>query len=185
EPKATAALRGALRTAPRALPLFQTLRQRPDLHSLVLSDDAPPLEQWLNALHTREHLHQMLQRAETQIKLQPADSPAIRLLVGKLREFARSELDYWRVLARIPHEQATHALLAASGWLSVVGLEHLTTTLDYRLTPLILSVNRQFWTPDLTQLARLGDAAFLPYVLRARHPSLNRYGEPAEVVKSA
>lgn len=182
EPKATAALRGALKHVPHSLPLFQKLRQRPDLHAVFLGESAPTLEQWLAALHTREQLRQMLQRAEIQIMLLPTDAPAIRLLLEKLREFARHEADYLSLIAAVPHEQATHYILLQNRF-SGVGFLHFLTTRDYRLTPIVLSHFTRFWSSDLDKLAWLGDAAFLPHVLLANHNSLRRYGEPAEILK--
>jgi hypothetical protein len=182
EPKATAALRGALKHVPHSLPLFQKLRQRPDLHAVFLGESAPTLEQWLAALHTREQLRQMLQRAAIQIMLLPTDAPAIRLLLEKLREFARYEADYLSLIAAVPHEQATQYILLQNRF-SGVGFLHFLTTLDYRLTPMVLSHFTRFWSSDLDKLARLGDAAFLPHVLLANHNSLRRYGEPAEILK--
>ncbi len=182
EPKATAALRAALPKASRALPLFQKLRSRPDLQTLFVAPDAPKLEQWLAALHDRQQLRQMLQRTDAQIMLLPPDAPVIHALLAKIRELTRAELDYWRTVALIPHEQITRLLLAEN-WFNIVGFEHFLATLDYRLTPLILSTNTRFWGSELNQLARLGDAAFLPYVLFENHNSLRRYGEPAEILK--
>ena len=182
EPRATAALRAALPNAPRALPLFQKLRARPDLQTLFVKPDAPRLEQWLAALHDRQQLRQMLQRTEAQIMLLPPDAPILQTLLAKIRELTRAELDYWRVVALIPHEQITRMLIAEN-WFNIIGFEHFLATLDYRLTPLILSTNTRFWSSELNQLARLGDAALLPYVLFENHNSLRRYGEPAEILK--
>ncbi|MCS6919250.1 MAG: hypothetical protein NZM28_05730 [Fimbriimonadales bacterium] len=183
EPKATAALRGALPKAPRALPLFQKLRQRPDLHNLFVAPDAPPLEQWLEALHDQQQLRLMLQRTEAQIMLLPPDAPVLRALLEKIRQLVRREVDYWYMVARIPHEQITRLLLLSEDWFVTLVFEHFMTTLDYRLTPPILGTKARFWDNELNQLTRLGDAAFLPHVLLAEHNSLRRYGEPAEIVK--
>lgn len=182
DPKATAALRHALTQAPRALPLFQKLRSRSDLHGIFLGKNAPTLEQSLAAVQTREQLRQMLQHAATQIMLQPPDAPAIHSLFEKLREFARYESDYLGMVAVIPHERATQYLLNQNRF-SGVSFQHLITTLDYRLTPMVLSHSTRFWDSDLNKLARLCDAAFLPHVLLAKHNSLRRYGEPAEILK--
>lgn len=183
EPKATAALRHALTQVPRALPLFQKLRSRTDLHGIFLGDDAPTLEQWLTILHTREQLRQMLERAKIPIMLQPQGAPVIRSLFEKIREFARYESDYLGMIAAIPHEQATQHLLSQNRF-SGVGFQHFITTLDYRLTPIVLSTYTRFGAADVGRLAQLGDAAFLPHVLLAKHNSLRRYGEPAEILKS-
>ncbi|OYT70266.1 MAG: hypothetical protein CFK48_06505 [Armatimonadetes bacterium CP1_7O] len=182
EPKATAALRSALTQVPRALPLFQKLRSRTDLHQIFLGENAPTLEQWLAALHTREQLRQMLQRAAIQIMLQPPDSAALRLLSEKLREFARFESDYLGLIAAVPHERVTQYILVQNRF-SGVGFQHFVATLDYRLTPMVLNHSTRFWGSDLDKVARLGDAAFLPHVLQANHNSLRHYGEPAQILK--
>lgn len=182
EPKATAALRGALPNAPRALPLFQKLRRRPDLHGLFTNADAPPISAWLSSVGNREQFRQMLQRTETQIMLEPPDSATVRQLIDKAQQIARGELDYVRLLGAIPHEQATRLILEG-GWLTMVGFDHLCATLDYRLTPLILSVYPQFGSYELNQLNRLGDAAFLPWALQAGRKNLSAYGEAATAVR--
>ncbi len=181
DPKATAALRGALPNTPRALPLLQKLRRRPDLQEFFTNTDTPPVSAWLGSVSNREQFRQMLQRAETQVMLEPSNSPSIRQLMEKAQQIARGELDYVRLLAAIPHEQATRLILEG-GWLTMVGFDHLCATLDYRLTPLILSVYTQFGSHALNQLNRLGDAAFLPWVVQAGRKNLSAYGEAATVV---
>lgn len=180
EPKATAALRGSLPNAPRALPLFQKLRRRPDLQPIFTNADAPPIATWLSAIGNRDQFRQMLQRTETQIMLEPPDSATVQQLMGKAQQIARGELDLVRLLAAIPHEQATRSILEG-GWLTMVGFDHLCATLDYRLTPLVLSVYTQIGGSELNQLNRMGDAAFLPWALQAGRKSLSAYGEAATV----
>ncbi|MCS6919585.1 MAG: hypothetical protein NZM28_07430 [Fimbriimonadales bacterium] len=178
EPKATAALRGALPNAPRALPLMQKLRRRPDLHSIFVNADAPPVAAWLGAAGNREQFRQILQRTETQIMLEPSDSAVVHQLIEKARLLARGELDLARLIAAIPHERATRLILEG-GWLTMHGFEHFTATLDYRLAPLVLSFMTNFNPSDLNQLNRLGDAAFLPWVLRMERKNLSAFGEAA------
>ncbi|GIV10912.1 MAG: hypothetical protein KatS3mg020_0403 [Fimbriimonadales bacterium] len=178
EPKATAALRSALPNAPRALPLFQKLRRRSDLLPIFTNADAPLITTWLTAVGNRDQFRQMLQRAAAQIMLQPPDSDTIPQLIEKAQQIARGELDHMRLLAAIPHEQATRSILEG-GWLTMVGFEHLCATLDYRLTPLVLSVYTQFGNYELNQLNRMGDAAFLPWALQEGRKQLGAYGEAA------
>jgi len=183
-PKATAALRSALPKAPRALPLMQKLRARPDLHDLLLKDGAPTLEQWLPTLSDRRQFHQMLQKTETQIMLTPANAPALDALFQKTRALAANEYDYWRMLVRVPNERVTQTLLAHSEWLRSLCYEHFLATLDYRLIPILRSVHTQLWREQVRQIAQnLPDAAFLPDALRGHPDLVNRFGEPAEVVK--
>ena len=183
-PKATAALRSALPKAPRALPLMQKLRARPDLHDLLLKDGAPTLEQWLPTLSDRRQFHQMLQKTETQIMLTPANAPALDALFQKTRALAANEYDYWRMLVRVPNERVTQTLLAHSEWLRSLCYEHFLATLDYRLIPILRSVHTQLWREQMRQIAQnLPDAAFLPDALRGHPDLVNRFGEPAEVVK--
>jgi hypothetical protein len=183
-PKATAALRSALPKAPRALPLMQKLRARPDLHDLLLKDGAPTLEQWLPTLSDRRQFHQMLQKTETQIMLTPANAPALDALFQKTRALAANEYDYWRMLVRVPNERVTQTLLAHSEWLRSLCYEHFLATLDYRLIPILRSVHTQLWREQMRQIAQnLPDAAFLPDALRGHPDLVKRFGEPAEVVK--
>lgn len=91
-------------------------------------------------------------------------------------------MDYLSLVAAIPHELATHYLLNQNRFRGV-GFLHFLTTLDYRLTPIVLSYYTRFWGSGLDKLARLGDAAFLPHVLLAQHHGLRHYGEPAEILK--
>ena len=183
-PKATAALRSALPKAPRALPLMQKLRARPDLHDLLLKDGAPTLEQWLPTLSDRRQFHQMLQKTETQIMLTPANAPALDALFQKTRALAANEYDYWRMLVRVPNERITQTLLAHSEWLRSQCYEHFLATLDYRLIPILRSVHTQLWREQMRQIAQnLPDAAFLPEALRGHPDLVKRFGEPAEVVK--
>lgn len=183
-PKATAALRSALPKAPRALPLMQKLRARPDLHDLLLKDGAPTLEQWLPTLSDRRQFHQMLQKTETQIMLTPANAPALDALFQKTRALAANEYDYWRMLVRVPNERVTQTLLAHSEWLCSLCYEHFLATLDYRLIPILRSVHTQLWREQMRQIAQnLPDAAFLPDALRGHPDLVKRFGEPAEVVK--
>jgi hypothetical protein len=183
-PKATAALRSALPKAPRALPLMQKLRARPDLHDLLLKDGAPTLEQWLPTLSDRRQFHQMLQKTETQIMLTPANAPALDALFQKTRALAANEYDYWRMLVRVPNERVTQTLLAHSEWLRSLCYEHFLATLDYRLIPILRSVHTQLWREQMRQIAQnLPDAAFLPDALRGHPDLVKRFGEPVEVVK--
>jgi hypothetical protein len=183
-PKATAALRSALPKAPRALPLMQKLRARPDLHDLLLKDGAPTLEQWLPTLSDRRQFHQMLQKTETQIMLTPPNAPALDALFQKTRALAANEYDYWRMLVRVPNERVTQTLLAHSEWLRSLCYEHFLATLDYRLIPILRSVHTQLWREQMRQIAQnLPDAAFLPDALRGHPDLVKRFGEPVEVVK--
>jgi ribosomal protein S10 len=183
-PKATAALRSALPKAPRALPLMQKLRARPDLHEVFLKDGAPTLEQWLSALGDRRQYHQMLQKTETQIMLTAPNAPALDALFQKIHALAANEYDYWRMLVRVPHERITQTLLTHPEWLRSQCYEHFLATLDYRLIPILRSVHPQFWREQMRQLTQhLPDAAFLPDALRGHPDLVKRFGEPAEVVK--
>lgn len=178
-----AALRGALPLAPRALPLFQKLRAHPHLHGIFVKADAAPLEQQLEGVQTREQLRQLLSRADAQIMLQPPDSPAIEQLLAVVHRMARGETDHWNLLAAVPHERATR-LLTEPPVFQQVGFEHLITTLDYRLVPLVIANATRFWSAELQRLSLLGDAAFLPWVVQAQHASLRHYGEPARLLQS-
>jgi hypothetical protein len=153
-PKATAALRSALPKAPRALPLMQKLRARPDLHEVFLKDGAPTLEQWLSALGDRRQYHQMLQQNEVQIMLMPANAPALDALFQKTRALAANEYDYWRMLVRVPHERITQTLLTHPEWLRSLCYEHFLATLDYRLIPILRSVHTQLWREQMRQSHR-------------------------------
>jgi len=184
-PKATAALRSALPKAPRALPLMQKLRARPDLHEVFLKDDAPTLEQWLSALNDRRQYYQMLQRTEVQIMLLPPNAPVLDALLQKVRTLALNENESWRMLVRVPHERITQTLLAHLEWLRSLCYEHFLATLDYRLIPILRSVHPQFWREQMRQIAQnLPDAAFLPDALRGHPDLVKRFGEPAEVAQS-
>jgi hypothetical protein len=184
-PKATAALRSALPKAPRALPLMQKLRARPDLHEVFLKDGAPTLEQWLSALDDRRQFHQMLQKTETQIMLTPANAPALDALFQKIHALAANEYDYWRMLVRVPNERVTQTLLAHSEWLRSLCYEHFLATLDYRLIPILRSVHTQLWREQMRQIAQnLPDAAFLPDALRGHPDLVKRFGEPAEIAQT-
>ena len=184
-PKATAALRSALPKAPRALPLMQKLRTRPDLHEVLLKDGAPTLEQWLSALGDRRQYHQMLQQTEVQIMLLPPNAPALDALLQKVRTLAFNEYESWRMLARVPHERITQTLLAHPEWLRSQCYEHFLATLDYRLIPILRSIHPQFWREQVRQIAQnLPDAAFLTDALRGHPDLVKRFGEPAEVAQS-
>lgn len=183
--KATAALRAALPRVPRALPLFQKLRARPDLQPLFVKEDAPSVEQWLSAFSDRRQVPQMLQKTETQLMLLPTGAPVLDALLEKIRALAANELDLWRMCVRVPHEQITQMLFRQPQWLRSLCYEHFLATLDERLIPILLSVYPQFWSEQMRQLTRFPDAAFLPYAVRG-HPSLlPRFGEPAELIQGA
>lgn len=185
-PRATAALRGALPKAPRALPLFQKLRARPDLHTLVVSEGAPPFEQVLPLLTDRRLLQQALRQSGAQIMLLRPDAPALTALMRTARELAHHEPDYWHLLARMPHERITQTLLADPAWLRALCYEHFIATLDYRLIPILRSVHAQFWRDQMQQISRsLPDAAFLPDALHAYPDFVGRFGEAATIVRPA
>ncbi len=178
-----AALRGALPLAPRALPLFQKLRAHPHLHGIFVKADAAPLEQQLEGVQTREQLRQLLRHADAQIMLQPPDSPAVEQLLAVIQRIARGETDYWSLLAAVPHERATR-LLVEPPVFQQVGFEHLIATLDYRLVPLVTANAARFRDSELLQLSSLGDAAFLPWVVQAKHASVRHYGEPVQLLRN-
>ncbi|MFN4032447.1 MAG: hypothetical protein ACK4ME_02315 [Fimbriimonadales bacterium] len=182
EPTATAALRGALPHTPRALPMFQKLRRRPDLHPIFVKDDTPPLSAWAGTLMNREQFQQMLSRCAVQIMLEPSDSPVVAQLIERAQQVARSDYDSMRLLAMIPHEQATQQILNIRE-LPTVWLIHLCGTLDYRLTPLVLSLFRAFDTPESRAINLLGDAAFLPWIIRTGQKDLSAYGEAVSVLQ--
>jgi len=184
-PKATAALRSALPKAPRALPLMQKLRARPDLHEVFLKDGAPTLEQWLSALGDRRQYHQMLQQTEVQIMLMSPNAPALDALFQKIHALAANEYDHWRMLVRVPHERVTQTLLAHPEWLRSLCYEHFLATLDYRLIPILRSIHPQLWREQVRQIAQnLPDAAFLPNALRGHPDLVKRFGEPAEIAQT-
>ncbi len=182
EPTATAALRGALPRAPRALPLFVKLRRRPDLHSIFVNDDAPPLSAWLDTPMRRELFLQMLGRASVRIMLEPTHSPVIAQLIEKALQVARNEYEWMRLLVKIPHEQATQRILNNREGITL-WIQHLSETLDYRLTPIVLSIYPQFHMHELRLLNQLGDAAFLPWVIQAEQKDTRYYGEAASILQ--
>lgn len=183
-PRATAALRSALPKAPRALPLLQKLRARPNLHALLLPEGAPPLEQVLPLLTDRRLLQQLLRQSEAQIMLLPPNAPVLDALLQTVRQLAHHEADYWQLLARVPHERITQTLLANPAWLRALCYEHFIATLDYRLIPILRSVHAQLWRDQMQQISRrLPDAAFLPDALHAYPELVGRFGEPAAIAR--
>lgn len=183
-PKAVAALRSALPRAPRALPLLQKLRARPDLHTLVAPEGAPPLEQVLPLLTDRRLMQQLLHQIEGQIMLLPTNAPEMDALTQAVRKLAHHEADYWQLLARVPHERVTQTLLTNPAWLRSLCYEHFIATLDYRLIPILRGVHAQFWRDQMQQISRrLPDAAFLPDALHAYPELVGRFGEPATIAR--
>lgn len=183
-PRATAALRSALPKAPRALPLLQKLRARPDLHALVVPEGAPPLEQVLPLLTDRRLLQQLLRQSEAQIMLLPPNAPVLDALLQTVRKLAHHEADYWQLLARVPHERITQTLLANPAWLRALCYEHFIATLDYRLIPILRSVHAHLWRDQMQQISRrLPDAAFLPDALHTYPELVGRFGEPATLAR--